>query len=121
MARGAEPEPGDYGQLQGRWTVVQCEREGAATPALNGSVFTYEGKTVRLGTEPGSENYVLHEDTNPKGIDYVDGHNPPVLGIYKFEGETLFICSADPGHDRPKTFHTAANEGTTLIQMRRAK
>jgi len=122
MARGAEPElAGDYTQFQGRWIVSQCEREGAATPQLNGSIFTYEGKTVRLGTEPGSENYALHEDTSPKGIDYVDGHTPPVLGIYKFEGETLTICTADPGRERPKAFHTAEKDGMTLMQLRRAK
>ena len=122
LSSGAEPElAGDYIQLQGRWIVFRCERDGATMPERNGSVFIYQGKTVRLGTDSGAENYVVREETNPKSIDFLDARDPPVLGIYKFEGEALIICSADPGRERPKTFETQAGDGRILTHMRRAK
>jgi uncharacterized protein (TIGR03067 family) len=112
---------GDYAKLQGCWIVFRCERDGAAMPERNGSVFIYEGTTFRLGTDAGRENYVLQEDTNPKSIDFLDERDPPLLGIYKFEGDTLVTCTADPGLKRPTTFSTAAGDGRILTHTRREK
>ena len=44
------------------------------------------------------------------------GKGQTVLGIYALEGETLKLCYALPGRERPKTFTTAEGSGT---QMRR--
>jgi uncharacterized protein (TIGR03067 family) len=102
LCYSAQPDVrGDYAKLQGRWIVFRCERDSAIMPERNGRVFIYEGTTVHLDTDKGRENYVLHEDTTPKSVDFVDGQNPPVLGIYKLEGDTLVTCTADPGLKRP--------------------
>jgi uncharacterized protein (TIGR03067 family) len=122
LCYSTEPElRGDYAKLQGRWVVFRCERDGATMPERNGRAFIYEGKTVHLDTDKGRENYVLHEDTNPKRIDFVDGHNPPILGIYKLEDDTLVTCSADPGLERPTSFSTSPGDGRILTHTRREK
>jgi uncharacterized protein (TIGR03067 family) len=112
---------GDYRQLEGCWVVFRCEQDGATIPERNGRMFIFEGKTVHLDTDLGRENYVVHEDRSPKTIDFLDGRNLPVLGIYKFEDDTLVTCTADPGVERPKTFHTTPGDRTLLTHMRRGK
>jgi uncharacterized protein (TIGR03067 family) len=80
-----------------------------------------KGRTVRLDTDTGREQYVLHEDTTPKSIDFVDEQDPPVLGIYKFRRDTLVTCTADPGLKRPTDFRTTLGDGKTLIETRLEK
>ena len=112
---------GDYARIQGRWVVFRCERDGAGMFGRKGHSFTYEGKRVRLDAGQGGEKYVLHEETTPKSVDFIDSRNPPVLGIYKFEDDTLITCTADPGRPRPTSFSTSPRDGRILTYTRRAK
>jgi uncharacterized protein (TIGR03067 family) len=63
----------------------------------------------------------LDEKTDPKGIDFNDGHSPTILGIYKLEGDSLVICTGAPGARRPKEFKTSRSSGTVLTELTRAK
>ena len=117
-AEGAELT-GDYQKLQGRWVVLRNEIKKQTTPELHGRVWIFEGKKFRLDTDKGSEAFVLEETTQPKSIDFKDGRTADILGIYKFEGEKLVVCTAAAGKKRPKAFKTSMWTGTVLTELKR--
>jgi len=41
------------------------------------------------------------------------------LGIYRFDGDKLWLCYAAPGRERPTEFTAATNSGRTLIVLQK--
>jgi uncharacterized protein (TIGR03067 family) len=50
-----------------------------------------------------------------------DGNERSVKGIYELEGDTLKLCTRDPGQDRPKEFTAKEGSGNTLTVYKRKK
>ena len=70
--------------------------------------------TDALGTEYG---IVLRPELSPGQMDIAQNGNIVCSGIYKFEGEDLFIAYVHTG-ERPKDFNTAA--GRSILKLKRA-
>jgi uncharacterized protein (TIGR03067 family) len=113
------PTTGDYKKLQGDWTVTDCERDGKALPARNGSVFHFQHNRHWIGGDRGNEWYAVDEKSSPKMIDFYDQKNPTIRGIYRIEGRQLVVCSADPGLPRPTDFSTTPGSGRILTKTER--
>jgi uncharacterized protein (TIGR03067 family) len=107
VAVRAGPLVGDEDRLQGSWKVVHNELMRIQTPEMLGRIHIYFGRRFRLDTDKGSEEFRIDEQSVPKRIDFDDGHNSLIQGIYKLEGDRLTICTGALGDPRPTTFATS--------------
>jgi uncharacterized protein (TIGR03067 family) len=115
-------------RLAGTWQTVLWEMDGKKAPERNrphilvsdaeGNVWVQQdGKVVLAGSiriDPAARPTV-RDVTWTKG----DNAGKTVLGIYKIDGDTLTLCYALPGKDRPTEFTSKAGSGLGLIVYQR--
>jgi uncharacterized protein (TIGR03067 family) len=115
-------------QLQGDWALASYVIDGTKLSddeaqslfrTVKGDQYTVLlfDKVIFKGT------FKIDPSKKPKTIDsYADGmSDKPILGIYEVEGDTLKICSAPPGKDRPKEFTSKKDSGHSLMIWEREK
>jgi uncharacterized protein (TIGR03067 family) len=112
--------------LQGTWEVTSLESMGQKVPADQlkqlGMKMTFKDDKVTLqGKGQPDEVMTIKLDASqkPKTIDATDPQNKLEKGIFELEGDTLKMCIAQPGADRPKDF--TSTKDTMLIIAKRAK
>lgn len=112
--------------LEGKWKVVSVERDGKANEMLTDAIRTmkdgkYELKPKTGDTVTGGYK-IVDAKAKPKTIDFTpDGgqfKGKTLLGIYAIDGDTLKICFAEPGKDRPTEF---TSKGCVLAVHKREK
>ena len=69
--------------------------------------------------------YKIDPAANPKAMETTASTGPykdkPLLGIYELDGDSLKICYAAPGKDRPTEFNSKAGSGWILTVHKRLK
>jgi uncharacterized protein (TIGR03067 family) len=127
-ARAADDEAKkDQDQLQGDWSLVSGQRDGQDIPedfakSLKRNVKGNMTTVTRDGEPLAKGSFTLDPTKKPKTIDIkVEGMDMPVHGIYELEGDTLKICYAAPGEERPKEFAAKAGTGHTFAVWKRDK
>lgn len=110
----------DLKKMDGTWTMVSGEADGAPLPEkdVKGSTLVIVGDayTVTL-SDQGVKKGTQHIDAtkSPKQIDAQDTSGPTVgknLGIYEFTASGDFrVCFGAPGKDRPTEFVTKPGTG----------
>jgi uncharacterized protein (TIGR03067 family) len=119
----------DTDRLQGSWILVSEERDGKPQPASQQKkIYTFAGDKLRLTIEGGDLRepianklgFRLNPSKKPKEIDGREDGNPVVKGIYLLVGDTLKVCIALPGKDRPTEFVTRQGTNSTLMILQRA-
>jgi uncharacterized protein (TIGR03067 family) len=126
-----DDKKGDKELLQGEWAVVS--RVSGATgnnlvgPALKQSKLVVNGdewtRTI-AGREQGLKTtFKLDSSKTPKQIDVIGKQNSASkevtwVGIYKLDGDTLTVCTADRGVERPTELK--AGKGFELVVYKRA-
>ena len=115
----------------GKWVVESVTRDGKASDALKGAVREHAGGKYTLTpakdskAQPTTGTYTLDTTKTPVAIDMMpkggtyDGKT--LLGIVKADGDTLTICFAEPGKDRPTKFESAAGSGLVLVTQKKVK
>jgi uncharacterized protein (TIGR03067 family) len=117
-------------KLQGKWTVTAHEHGGMKTPAKELTSLVLEVKGAKMITHEGDK---LKEGTSiialdPKAkpaaldlkVDTSDDAGKVVKAIWKRSGDTLTICVAEPGKDRPTEFDGKKDSGHTLMVFKKA-
>jgi uncharacterized protein (TIGR03067 family) len=120
----------DLEHLQGDWAGVSMIRDGAKVSddeiqvvfrTIKGSestLFLFEKALLK-------ETFTIDASKKPKTIDVLAAMGPakakPMLGIYEIDKNTLKICLAEPGKDRPTDFAAKAGSGHTLTVWEREK
>ena len=113
----------DLEKLQGDWQCTAMTVDGMQLPdddvqalfrTIKGNQYTvtrYEkgiGKgTLKLDTSKSPHTI----DSTPAGA---AGKGGPILGIYEISGQTLKLCLARPGQERPKDFTSKPGSGYIL-------
>jgi uncharacterized protein (TIGR03067 family) len=117
-------------KFQGTWTFESSEAGGQKMPAddLKGLALTFEGDkhTVKMGDQViQSGTQKLDLSKSPKAIDVTITEGPSkgkvMLGIYKFDGETLKVCFDMSGKKRPTEFKSPPGSETFVNVHKRVK
>ena len=113
------PLSGDEILLQGSWIVLRNEIAHVQTPDLRGRLHIYSGRSFRLDTDPETDGEIfrIDEASTPKRIDFDDGRNPLIQGIYVLHGDRLTLCTGAPGAPRPVTFRTSFFDRSILTVL----
>ena len=122
----ADAPEGDLGRFQGTWALVSIEADGELdSPELaekarlrlviEGESFTLKGEeTTRVkGT------IRLDPAATPKAYDSTYDDGTRLKGIYQLDGDSLKLCIAPPGVDRPASFETKPGDRLTIATYRR--
>lgn len=113
---------------QGVWQVTSFTRNGKETAKeiVDSIERMVDGKHVvwkRNGKRFAGTTVELDPVASPKTMDVSpDGGNmkgEKLLGIYKLEGDILFICMAPKGKDRPTKFEAIEGTDETLMVFKK--
>jgi len=113
----------DLARMQGDWMVASMTVSGMKMPdveaqSLFRTVAEDQYTVSRYKKVVGRGSFKIDATQNPKTIDSTaaaTADQPPVLGIYEFDGARLKICNASPGKPRPKNFDAQLGSGQTSI------
>jgi uncharacterized protein (TIGR03067 family) len=107
----------DRGALQGKWTIVSVERDGKAQDNFKDGIRVFQGDKYTITTKSGTTltgTFQLDPSKSPKAMDMMPGEGQfkgkTLQGIYELTGDTLKICFAEPGKDRPKDFTSKSGQ-----------
>jgi uncharacterized protein (TIGR03067 family) len=117
----------DLESLQGVWQFVSMEGGDPLPPEkLKELKLTIKGnKASHPASEGKTEEATIKLDPSkkPKAIDFTPQTGPDkgktLLGIYAIDGDTLKICGAKVGGDRPTEFKESKD--VSLIVLKREK
>jgi erythromycin esterase len=121
----------DVDHMQGKWEAVLMNRDGEIQPlqgALANLQLLVEGdhRTIRSGQTVFTEAfYRLNPTSDPPSIDFVVTkgglRGQIMLGIYVISGDSLRVCYAVPGRERPRDFTPKPGSGHALQEMKRSR
>jgi uncharacterized protein (TIGR03067 family) len=128
-------EPGDLNKkdlerMQGGWTtlvrVVDGDKLGDDEAQVIFRTVKNDMYTVSFYDKPvDTGTFTIDAAKKPKTIDLRPASTgkdaAPLLGIYEFDGDTLRICSAGAGKERPKDFECKKGSGRSLTVWKREK
>ncbi len=125
-----EPAKSDLDKLQGTWVLVAMETEGEEVPAEGFKDWTAEyreNKVILRAADTVRRRGIVTLDPSrdPRAINTWDQDGPyedrTVPGIYRIDGDTLKLCFARPGEERPKEFTTKQGSGFLFCVYKRKK
>jgi uncharacterized protein (TIGR03067 family) len=124
---GGDANKDDLKQLQGKWEFVERIIDGKkgdlkGTWIITGNEISYGPNRIVKAV------FKLDTATKPKSIEYDDVSKDPnvvtpkgVKGIYEIDGDTLRICVAKKGKERPQAFESKEGSGHVLTILKRVK
>jgi uncharacterized protein (TIGR03067 family) len=130
MVSASDPPRSDLEKLQGTWLLVAMETDGENVPAEDfkdyKSVYEENRLTLLAGDRVRRKGIVtLESSRKTKAINTWDQDGPyadqTVPGIYELDGDTLKLCFARPGDERPKEFTTKSGTGFLFCVYKRQK
>jgi uncharacterized protein (TIGR03067 family) len=125
---GAADVAAEQARLEGAWTAVAAERDGAPAEEVVGHRLELAGE--RFGISAGDRllyagSYVIDPAARPARIDFRhdagEAQGQVWEGIYRLEGGRLSICddAPDTARPRPTGFATSPGSGYVLVVFER--
>jgi uncharacterized protein (TIGR03067 family) len=116
----------DQKDIQGTWKIEKALKGGNEMSAEERDKTTLEFKEgkaiVHMGDREMPADITLDATTKPKNINIKpEKEGKEHLGIYELKGDTLRICFARDGGERPKEFKSQEGSDTMLIVLKRDK
>ncbi len=113
----ASPALAADGPIDGTWSVVSITKNGKADEAWAAATREHAGEKYSMSKAGGkSVSGTMKLDAAKKTIDLMPGDGQykgkTLAGIYELDGETLTICFAEPGKERPAKI--ANGDGITV-------
>jgi uncharacterized protein (TIGR03067 family) len=123
-----DPPKGDPPSIIGEWELTEWLDGGTVREFVAGAMVEFLPKGRRIWREGGTaeeRSYKLIEKTSPFAIDLIRPSGGPqealFRAIYKIEGDTLVICVAQQGGERPTTFASSPDVNHMLMTYKRLK
>jgi uncharacterized protein (TIGR03067 family) len=121
----------DLERMQGDWAADSYVQDGMEVPrddaqalfrTVKGNAYT----VFRFSKAIGKGTFTLDATKRPRAIEArpaaaKGAAPPPVLGIYELDGDTLKLCFAAPGKERPAAFTSPPGSGHVLSVWKREK
>jgi uncharacterized protein (TIGR03067 family) len=115
--------------IAGVWRPTEMHQSGVklADVYLKITTLEFEGKKYHLtvGVKWADGTFKLDEKADPKTIDIKiekgDGKGETYLGVYEIDGDTLTICHALDGENRPTKLQSTVENKAMLIVYKRVK
>jgi RNA polymerase sigma factor (sigma-70 family) len=125
-ANGKDAKPA---KLDGTWLAVELSKDGNAVPKdeveKTKVVFKDGTLTVTDGDKVKEGKVQIDITKKPATIDITiaegEGKEETHLGIFEVDGDTLKICFAHAGNERPTAFESQAGSGLRLGVFKRSK
>jgi uncharacterized protein (TIGR03067 family) len=119
----------DLKAMEGKWKVESAEAGGkkVEAEALKDLVVTITGERYELTTKDGPDagSLKLDEAQKPKTMDATDTEGldagKVIKAIYELTGDTLRVCYALAGDERPREFATSEGAPWLLLVYQRVK
>jgi len=119
----------DLKAMEGKWTIEKAEANGEAIDpeALRDVVVTITGDRYELLVKDTKDagTIKLDEAQKPKAMDGTDTEGDDIgkvtKAIYELSGDTLRVCYAMEGGERPKEFATKPDSQLLLVTYKRVK
>jgi uncharacterized protein (TIGR03067 family) len=119
----------DLKGLEGKWKVETAEAGGKALESeeMKELLVTIAGDRYEVQVKDKTDRGTLklNETQKPKEMDATDTEGDDVgkviKAIYELKGDTLRVCYAFNGAERPKEFTTKADSPILLVTYRREK
>lgn len=118
-------EAKDQEQIQGKWKMVSSEKNGqqrevrVTQVVIKANTITFVGPDGKASFDVA---YTLDANKKPRAIDIKNEKGDETSpGIYSLDGDTLKICTARPGMERPTEFATRPDSHLSLIVLMRDK
>ncbi|SIO19617.1 uncharacterized domain TIGR03067 protein [Singulisphaera sp. GP187] len=128
MGTEAEDVEAETKKFQGVWVLVSTETDGqvVASESLKGRdvrmIFEDDRVIAKMGEKSLSlGTFKLDPSRTPRWYDRIYSDGTPRRGIYRLEGDSLTICLAGLGKDRPPGFGTKQGDGLSLLVYQREK
>jgi uncharacterized protein (TIGR03067 family) len=108
----------DVSTIQGTWQVTYSEDSGRIAPQemLRELRFVIDEHTLttEIGGRKSVSTYKLDPSTNPKSTDLIENGRTK-QAIYDLVGDTLRICIAESGEQRPTAFDSQPNSANDIV------
>lgn len=118
FTRNEPAKENDTPNIQGTWQVTYSEDGGRIAPQemLKEIRFVIDERnlTTEIGGRKSVSTYKLDPSTNPKSIDLTENGRTK-QAIYDLVGDTLRICIAESGEQRPTAFDSQPNSANDII------
>lgn len=109
--------------LKGRWEIVSGKFNGSESAIVRGRVLKFANGELTTYFNDDEKDLTVaitfNLSTTPKQIDIDQRLGSLALGIYTIDKDTLKICYAEPGADRPKKLESAAGDRQFLLVLKR--
>jgi uncharacterized protein (TIGR03067 family) len=130
LLSAADNPKAELNRLQGAWRVVSIEHDGKPSTAAEQVMWVFSGEDliVEIAGESRPVGTIeLAPTGTPRAIDRSftvaterDSLRLTERGIYRWDGETLWICFGEATRDRPTEFASRPGSRTTLVVLKRA-
>jgi uncharacterized protein (TIGR03067 family) len=117
-------------ELQGKWTAVRAEQDGAEAADIVGHVLVFDGDKFSIeekGVTIYGGTFELDLSVSPATVDFkhtgYSSKGKTWRGVYRMNGDALTICDNAPNvqRSRPTSFDTQPDSGLVLVVFKRAQ
>ncbi len=115
-------------KIEGTWKVESAKKEGEDFERPVGDMVTFSGDQMTVKKKNGDEEkgitVKLDTSPSPSQIDFSisrNGEAVTVHGVFEVKADTLRLCMAMPGSDRPESLESGSDSSQMSLVLKRVK